>query len=591
MMVPKDVLVLALLAIRNYRQDPSEENREEAFYYIELIEGLEKYEKEGVQPLIPVLEKRQIATSVSEENIEQTPLELIPSVDKKIISLIPRPVYQLLSIVATALLTVVFLVLINERALFTPQPAASPIATPTIASTTMELTPLCGGSERYLGPAEDLGGFRRDLGVTVYLVENSNGNILSNTVRAVAVDERGVWFGYYPQGDSTPIGEVGQFDGQSWEHCISNIALIGQRTNDITIAENGNVWIVTDGYGASVFDGSQWRSFTTEQGLAHNQTYTVVTEGEIAWIGTWEGIAKFDGQDWSVPYSVQRGDSLVDNHVHAIALHPAGEIWVGYINAGISRFTRDGEWLHYSVNSASGELASDNIRGVVVDHNGALWFATDGGGISEFDFEAQEWTIYTTDNSNLPDNSVRAVAVDKYNRVWAATQGGVVYFDGSTWQLYSEISAYDIAFGPACSTCPYNDEHVWLGTTDLGLAHARIPPISEVIRVESIEYPREVAPGEQFNPRITVRVLPGYELDGGDGLFYSGRADFDLFGAYPIIPVREVVTVGQTYEFFDYEHPFTAPENPGTYTSVWRVWHNGRYVGPEIVIEYTVTTP
>lgn len=590
MKVPTEVLVAAFSAFQRYCQDPSEENRRDAYQFVDLIEAFEVFEHNGVRPLATVLTQKAGASEAP-----TPPPALFPSPTftqtppTRVFRPTPRVLNQIAWATTTAIMTVVFFVLLKQFPFDSTTSPPQPIV-PTKPLSSELLSPICSNTERSLGPADHLGTFRRDLGITVYEVENSGGNVLSNTVRAVIVDERGVWFGYYPQGGVDPIEGIGQYNGQSWEVCEAENLAIGQRANDMAIAENGDVWVVTDGFGVTVFDGTQWRGFTSQQGLAHDQGYTVVIEGDVVWVGTWEGVAKFDGFDWSVPYSVQRGDSLVDNHVHAIALHPAGEIWIGHIGAGISRFTVKGEWLHYSMETNPEALASNNIRGVVIDQDGSLWFATDGGGVSKFDFEGQEWTVFNTGNSSLPHNNVRSVAIDKHNRVWAATLGGVSYYDGSKWQLFSSVDVFDIAFGPTCNDCPYNDDHVWLGTTNLGLAHARIPPVSEVVKVESVDSPNEVFPGEQFTPRVTVRVLPGYELGEGDGLFYTGLTDDTLFGAHPVIPVREVVTVGQVYEFYDYENSFKAPAEPGTYASVWRVWQDGRYVGPEIVIEFTVTT-
>jgi len=51
--------------------------------------------------------------------------------------------------------------------------------------------------------------------------------------------------------------------------------------------------------------------------------------------------------------------------------------WVGYIEAGISRFTADGEWIHCSTQTSPDELKDDTIRTILVDNNSDVWL--DGG--------------------------------------------------------------------------------------------------------------------------------------------------------------------------------------------------------------------
>ncbi len=580
MTVPQEALVKLLIATRRFRQNPSLSTRR---LFEEALEVVERYERE----------ERISVIEAPDDFHPQQPLyggvlELRPR---------KRPVSSVMSGVISGLVAAI--VVIGFLFVLLNQPGRFPVVVPAQAESDVLITetslvstdvPICGGSERV--PRTDSNFFRRDLAVNLFNVENEGVGVLNNTIRAIAIDEQGVWFGYYPQtGDSLVTG-IGQFNRETWELCSSSDGALGQNTNDIAIDGQGNVWVATDGFGVDRYDGKEWRKYTTADGLPDNKTYTIEfsADGNV-WVGTWSGVAKFDGAKWSVPYTVTDGTNLVDNHVDAIAFPPGGEIWIGYIEAGLSRFTADGEWVHYSVETTPNVLGSNAVRGIVIDNDNNVWIATAGGGISKFTSANQSWQIYTSSNSNLPHDNVRAIALDKYGRIWAATEGGVSYFNGSDWQLNFPIDALSIAFGPTCSECPYDDVHVWFGTVDQGLAHSRIPATSEVVQVVNVEYPRVVAPNQSFNPRITVRVLPGYDLrEDRDALFYTGSSDANLFQAHPTILVKGVVDPGDTYTFFDYENPLIAPQEAGTYRSTWRVWQDRRYVGEEIIIEFTVST-
>jgi hypothetical protein len=141
------------------------------------------------------------------------------------------------------------------------------ISPPATASTPL---PSIEGSEALCSENDQIslqsGTFRRDLGVTLFNVENTNGGILSNYIRAVDIDERGVWFGYFPPSDAELAEGIGLLIDKNWRLCNSQDEPVGQQVNDIAIDGAGNVWVVTDGFGVARFDGEQWEVYNHTQG-------------------------------------------------------------------------------------------------------------------------------------------------------------------------------------------------------------------------------------------------------------------------------------------------------------------------------------
>jgi hypothetical protein len=107
------------------------------------------------------------------------------------------------------------------------------------------------------------------------------------------------------------------------------------------------------------------------------------------------------------------------------------------------------------------------------------------------------------------------------------------------------------------------------------------------IEIVNASYPTVVEPGQSFRPEVTIRVNNGELLQSrGDMLRHK---EGELYGAWPHVAVEGSVGTGQTYTFRFYENnPITAPGTAGTYSSKWQVWADGRYVGPEITIEFRV---
>ncbi len=485
---------------------------------------------------------------------------------------------------------------------------------------------VCGESNRVEASAPELW---RSQGVIPFNQDNTDRGILNDYVRAVTIDRRGVWIGYFAT-DQNPANGLGQYDGSDWADCDHSGATKGN-VNAVAVDHADRVWVATEKDGVAMFDGKAWHRFTTRDGLPSDWTYGLtVDDDNNVWVATWEGVAKFDENGWSVPYTARNG-TIFDDRVHAIAFDSAGNIWVGHIDQGVSQFrSQDGTWVHHT--SEKGEIGGDKIRAIGLQKAGAdspeaVWFATETG-LSKF--EQGKWTVYRTEDG-LPSNNIQAVAFDKYNRIWAATRaddsgtGGVAYLDGSNWVRYNTLSTMSLAFGPSCQDCPIDDEQVWAGTAGWGLTYSRIPYPDEAIEVSkvcfqlvrsehpepicpplievkhphviTVTYPIALAPGEKLRFEVTVVPVAGYQLreDRGDFLSYAGENDVNRFNAWPLIPVKGIVNPGQPFIFTDYNNPLVAPQLSGgelekTFTSTWRVWVHTRYAGPAIRIRFIVRT-
>jgi hypothetical protein len=112
----------------------------------------------------------------------------------------------------------------------------------------------------------------------------------------------------------------------------------------------------------------------------------------------------------------------------------------------------------------------------------------------------------------------------------------------------------------------------------------------DVSLVSVSDIPESLSPGQIFRPSITVHVDQGQLI-----CCTSTRGDMLLpyfshnYSDFPHISVDGTVNTGQNFTFRAYaDNPWVAPQDPGTYTSEWRVWANGGWVGPIIPISFSV---
>lgn len=256
---------------------------------------------------------------------------------------------------------------------------------------------------------------------TWYLYDRNNG-LSNNSVMALNFDPGGVWFGTFGGGAS-------RYDGQNWSTFSTTEGIAGNQIVSTRTDSRGDIWFGTIGMGASRYDGVQWTTYTTEDGLGSNDIYTIksVESGDL-WFGTIGGGAtRYDGNTWT---TFTNSNGLAHNTVYAIAEDSRGDILFGTLGGGISRF--DGtSWTSITVKEG---LISNDVQTILVEGEDDLWIGTRKG-ISHY--KNKKWHSYTT-RDGLAGDEVRAIYRDRQGVLWIATRGGgVSSFDGAAWRTYS----------------------------------------------------------------------------------------------------------------------------------------------------------
>lgn len=157
-----------------------------------------------------------------------------------------------------------------------------------------------------------------------------------------------------------------------------------------------------------------WR---TAQGLPQNSVLAIAqTPDGYLWLGTEEGLARYDGVRFTVFDKHTAG--LNDNMVQQLLVDHEGNLWIGTNGGGLSCL-RDGKFTGYTVNDG---LPNNSVRALYEDESGTLWIGTDGGGLSWF--RDGQFHTYTT-AAGLADNAVFSISGDGHGTLWIGTHGGL----------------------------------------------------------------------------------------------------------------------------------------------------------------------
>ncbi len=168
------------------------------------------------------------------------------------------------------------------------------------------------------------------------------------------------------------------------------------------------------------YSASVW---TQQQGLPQDaiRAITQTADGYL-WIGTDEGLARFDGYEF-VSFNHDRGAPRL-NSISALAAGSDGSLWIGS-RSGLTRY-KDGRFQTYTRRDG---LIDNLVSALFVDHAGNLWIVA-GGNLSRFD--GAHFTNFLRER-DVPLRSVRAVAESRDHELFICGNSSVVRFVNGTF--------------------------------------------------------------------------------------------------------------------------------------------------------------
>lgn len=226
---------------------------------------------------------------------------------------------------------------------------------------------------------------------------------------------------------ATSFNGLYAYDGASWSHYTQdNSILPNNNLRTLTVGPDGALWVGTAFHGMIRFDENNPLTYNTENSDLPNNTVEAIEfdNGGVMWIGTLDGVARVDGDTWTV---FKENDSdLGLKRGYRIAIDINDGVWIASDISfdGMSHF--DGAtWSHYDTDNSG--LPNNDIRALMFDGNGALWIGTNGGGAARL--EGTNWTVFNMENSELPGNTVRDFSIDPNGNIWMATNGGLALYN------------------------------------------------------------------------------------------------------------------------------------------------------------------
>ncbi len=268
---------------------------------------------------------------------------------------------------------------------------------------------------------------------------------------------------------------VVKFYNNEWTNYIEDNSEVPTNIfSKVRCDSNGGVWFLADDYSGLVyFDGEDWSIFNTQNSeIATNLLTSIdIDENGNIWIGTNSGVCKFNGIDWTT-YNTSNSN-LVSNSISDLYVDENNTVWVGLGTEGVAKFTGD-LWVNYYPDELGLSFISIESIFAKDDVLYCLSNTLDGGLLI---FEEGEWTIFNSENSDLPNLLRSDVILDNEDNIWiGTTQSGVVEYSNEIVEIHEVSNSKFVSNVILGIDSGFDDSHIWIAdygnyTVGSGLMH------------------------------------------------------------------------------------------------------------------------
>lgn len=208
---------------------------------------------------------------------------------------------------------------------------------------------------------------------------------------------------------------------------------------------------------------SQYRLLGIQDGLPNQKVHAIDQDRDgFLWIGTNDGLARYDGSSFKVFRHVPGdGSALPGNAVLMVHADAGNRLWLSVEGFGLYRMDTDRDGF-VPVPLLDGPEPVLDIWAIASDADGSVWVGTFGSGLFRLQpgggvqqFKPASGTV------GLPDENVLALAHDSSGRLWIATSSGIVLWRDGSFKAFDNSRLLSKV---VVNLLPDPQGGMWLGT-------------------------------------------------------------------------------------------------------------------------------
>ena len=217
----------------------------------------------------------------------------------------------------------------------------------------------------------------------------------------------------------------------------------------------------------------QFGRLTILEGLSQGSAMSMVQDEKgFIWIGTEDGLNRYDGYNFKIYRPGSEPNSLSDTLVNTLFIDSRKTMWVGTMN-GLNRYNRDRDDFtsFRPVPGDAKSLSHENVTAIAEDTAGTLWIGTFGGGLNAFDPAAGTFRVFANEAGNpksLDHNNIACLVGSRQGYLWVGTEGGLNRFDPRSGEsvrfLHDPADPNSLTPGRVQAVLEDEDGAVWVGT-------------------------------------------------------------------------------------------------------------------------------
>lgn len=202
------------------------------------------------------------------------------------------------------------------------------------------------------------------------------------------------------------------YDGTQWNEAPSTNTRPGEDVHGMVIDKENNIWIGNDPC-ISRYNGQSYQNFTVAAGV---QGIAIDSENKI-WVAAQDenqnGLFMYDGSNWKT-FNTDSG--LAERYVRKVMVDKLDNVWCGYGSKGLTMYDpKKNTWKTYNLSDG---LANDQVNALAVDSSNNIYVGTPYG-LSVLHPSTVTLKVMGKKNDLKSSNSTIdvPVTVEKFNKI------------------------------------------------------------------------------------------------------------------------------------------------------------------------------